>query len=104
MKKDQFRNAVLLALSIGFSAPAASVWAEEFIKLGQAKGVTIDLPLKQFPGDHFTPVQLRNFHSNRITTAGELIKADPKIVGRILGLDPRQAKMTQRHLRESLKK
>ncbi|MFW5678179.1 MAG: hypothetical protein ACOCXK_00840 [Rhodosalinus sp.] len=98
----QFRNAVMLALSLGMSAPASVVWAEDFIKIDGVAGASIDLPIVKFPGDHFTPAQMRNFESSRIVTAGDLIAADPAVVGRILGVSARQARMTQRHLKEAL--
>lgn len=72
------------------------------MKWNIAKDATIDLPLKQFPGDHFSPVQLRNFESNSIVTAEDFINADPELVGRILGHSPRQAKMAQSDLHKAL--
>ena len=101
--KGQFRNAVLLALSIGISAPAATVWAEAFLKIEGVEGEATSMQLSRFPGGSFSPMQLRNLQGHGIETAGDLISADPALVGRILGISPRQARMTQRHLSETMR-
>lgn len=100
--KGKFSSAAMLALAIGVSAPAAPVWAEEFLKIEGVEGEGVRLPLERFPGGSFTSVQLRQFQGQGITTAEDLIRADPTLVGRIMELEPGQARMMQRHLRESM--
>ena len=96
----KFRNAVLLGLSLGVSMPATTVWAETFLKIEGVAGESVSLPLERFPGGSFTPVQLRQFKGQGISLLGDLIEADPALVGRIMGVSPQQARMTQRHLRD----
>lgn len=100
--KSRFSSAAMLALVLGVNAAAAPVWAEMFIKIDGVQGESHSLPIAQFPGNSFSRPQLRQFHGEGITTAADLIAADPALVGRIMGLNPRQARMMQRHLRESM--
>ena len=99
----QFRNAVLLALSLGISATAAPVWAETFLKIDSILGETTGMALNRFPGETFTAMQLRSFRSQGIVTAGDLIAADPALVGRIMGVSPQQARMTQKQMRQVMR-
>ena len=100
--KSRFSSAAMLALGLGVNAAAAEVWAEMFLKIEGVEGESRSLPITQFPGNSFTRMQLRQFHGEGITTAADLIGADPALVGRILELEPGQARMMQRHLRETM--
>ncbi|WP_114967073.1 hypothetical protein [Alkalilacustris brevis] len=102
--QGKFKQAALLALSLGIAAPANTVWAEQFLKIDGVAGESPRLPLARIPGDAFTPLQLRQFGQQGIHTTGDLVSADPQIVGRVLGTDPRRAQMMQRHLREAMSK
>lgn len=64
---------------------------------------TPDTALREFPGDAFTPTRLRTFAGQGIVTAGDLVSADPALVGRILELDPKRARQMQEKLRQSMR-
>ncbi len=64
---------------------------------------TPDTALREFPGDAFTPTRLRTFAGQGIVTAGDLVSADPALVGRILELDPQLARRMQQELREKMR-
>lgn len=102
--RNQFSRAVALAVALGISGSASIVWAEEFLKIEGIDGESPRLELRAVPGDTFTPVQLKNFARHDITTTGDLVKADSRLVGRILEMEPRQARMMQKHLSEALSK
>lgn len=101
---SKFANVAMLALALGISAPATVVWAESFNKIEGIVGESAALPLSRLPGDAFTPMQLRNFEANRVQTLGDLMRADATLVGRILKIDARRARMVQNHIREATAK
>ncbi len=58
---------------------------------------------KAIPGDTFTPTHLRAFADQGIVTAGDLVAADPELVGRILEIDPQRARQLQQELNEAMR-
>ncbi len=102
MIRKPFTRVLALMAALGVSAQTAPIWAQQLIELDGIIGEQTSLPLNRFPGDHFTPTQLRQFSAQRIRTAGDLIAADAETVGRILAIQPRQARMLQRQLREAM--
>ena len=64
---------------------------------------TPDTGLREIPGDTFTPTHLRAFAGQGIVTAGDLVSADPALVGRILEIDPQPARRMQQELNEAMR-
>ena len=55
-----------------------------------------------FEDSRFNAGQLRALRGAGITTARDLIEAEPVALGRLLGIEPRQASMNQHNLRENV--
>ncbi|MGC9457583.1 MAG: hypothetical protein ACP5DC_08640 [Halothiobacillaceae bacterium] len=106
--------AITLALVVSISLPAGSLLAQDrktfpgdafipgdtFIPSDKFSART---ELRAFPGDAFSPQHLRQFKGQGIVTAGDLVSADPKLVGRILKIDPKQARDMQQKLRSNMR-
>lgn len=119
---EHVKKAYIVALAIGLGTPAGVASADDRMKIDS---VTPDLSLGRtpgnvmIPGDSFipgdtffpggaagpmSPALIRSFASQGITTAGDLVSADPRLVGRILEIDPREAQRIQRNLRGAMSK
>jgi hypothetical protein len=104
----QHTFALALAIVVSMTVPTGSLMAQDKKAIpgdtffpGDALSPRIEL--HAFPGDTFSPRQLRQFKGQGIVTAGDLVSADPMLVGRILDLDPKQARNMQQKLRANMR-
>jgi|GEM_PF-6175830 len=58
--------------------------------------------LDQIPGDTWSSRQLQALEEREVTTVGDFIQADPQLVGRIMGLNPREVQRLQGEMRNRL--
>lgn len=92
--------ALVAALAVGASPDALTAQDQKAIP---GDTFTPDTGLREIPGDAFTPTHLRAFADQGIVTAGDLVAADPALVGRILEIDPQRARQLQQELNEAMR-
>lgn len=99
-----FRTSLAIALvtilAVGASPDALTAQDQKAIP---GDTFTPDTGLREIPGDTFTPTHLRAFAGQGIVTAGDLVSADPALVGRILEIDTQRARRMQKELREKIR-
>jgi hypothetical protein len=99
-----FALAIVVSMTVPTGSPMAqdkkAIPGDTFIP-GDAFSPRTEL--RAIPGDTFSPRQLRQFKGQGIVTAVDLVSADPTLVGRILDLDPTQAREMQQKLRANMR-
>ncbi|MCM2563613.1 hypothetical protein M8756_15480 [Lutimaribacter sp. EGI FJ00015] len=98
--------AIVTLLAIGASPDALTAQDKKAIPgdtFIPGDAFTPDTGLREIPGDTFTPMRLRQFKGQGIVTAGDLVSADPAMVGRILEIAPDRARQMQKKMRASMR-
>ena len=91
-----------LVLSVGLILSAAA-HADVFMKFEGVAGESTRLHVTDFPSNTFSPRQLQALERAGIETAADLIAADPALVGRIMGVSVRDARITQQRLSQVMR-
>lgn len=98
--REKITHATLFALTLGVATPALMAGEEIAFDLDGIAGEATSLPLRSFPVGVFSGLQHLQFQQQGIVTAADLIDADPELIGRIMGMDPREIAQVQQHLSE----